>query len=140
MNKENIMELFSFSNSGSGNYLYNSSYKSISEVVDKILILYKLSIDEQEAKVYTYEKIIANSNFAPILKENKELKEINKEQANHLISKDNLSYEDYKSRIDKAIEYIHNNQPVFELSSKQQLQEWFEKEYYVELLNILNGD
>ena len=42
-------------------------------------------------------------------------------------------------RQQKAIEYIHNHQPVFELSSKQQLQEWFEKEYYVELLNILKG-
>ena len=40
----------------------------------------------------------------------------------------------------KAIEYAHNHQPVFELSSKEQIQEWFEKEYYVELLNILQGD
>ena len=47
---------------------------------------------------------------------------------------------DYKQRIDKAIEYIHNHQPVFELSNKEQIQEWFEKEYYIELLNILNGD
>lgn len=41
-------------------------------------------------------------------RENERLKEINKEQANHLISKDNLSYEDYKSRNEKAIEYIGN--------------------------------
>ena len=78
MNKENIMALFRFSNSGSGNYLYNSSYNSISEVVDKILILYKLSTAELESKVYTYEKIIANSNFAPILKENKKSKKESK--------------------------------------------------------------
>lgn len=47
---------------------------------------------------------------------------------------------EYKSRNEKAIEYAHNHQPVFELSSKEQIQEWFEKEYYVELLNILQGD
>lgn len=46
----------------------------------------------------------------------------------------------YIDRVNKAIEYIHNNQPVFELSSKEQLQEWFEKEYYVELLKILKGE
>ena len=45
-----------------------------------------------------------------------------------------------QQRIDKAIEYIHNNRPVFELSSKKQLQEWFEKEYYIELLEILKGE
>ena len=50
-----------------------------------------------------------------------------------------LTYQDYKSRNEKAIEYIHNHQPVFELSNKEQIQEWFEKEYYIELLNILNG-
>lgn len=58
------------------------------------------------------------------------------EEANGLWIK---KYEDYKSRNEKAIEYIHNHQPVFELSSKGQIQKWFEKEYYVELLNILNG-
>ena len=31
------------------------------------IIEYKRKIAELEAKVYTYEKIIANSNFAPIL-------------------------------------------------------------------------
>ena len=44
-----------------------------------------------------------------------------------------------QKRNEKAIEYIHNHQPVFELSSKEQIQEWFEKEYYVNLLNILQG-
>ena len=48
--------------------------------------------------------------------------------------------DDYKSRNEKAIEYIHNNQPVFELSSKEQIQQWFEKEFYVNLLNILKGE
>ena len=31
-------------------------------------------ISRLEAKVYTYEKIIANSNFAPIMRENSEKK------------------------------------------------------------------
>ena len=35
--------------------------------VSNEIIEYKRKIAELEAKVYTYEKIIANSNFAPIL-------------------------------------------------------------------------
>ena len=71
MNKEEIMSLFEFYNNGSGNYLNKTSYKDIETVVDKIIILCKLKNAELEAKVYTYEKIIANSNFKPILKEKK---------------------------------------------------------------------
>ena len=41
--------------------------------------------------------------------------------------------------ISKTIEYIHNHQLVFELSSKEQIQEWFDK-FYAELLNILRGE
>lgn len=71
MNKEEIMNLFEFWDNGSGAYLNRTSYKDIEKVVDEIIILYKLKNAELEAKVYTYEKIIANSNFKPILKENK---------------------------------------------------------------------
>lgn len=78
MNKNEIMNLFEFYNNGSGNYLNKTSYKDIEIVVDKIIILYKLKNAELEAKVYTYEKIIANSNFAPILKENKKSKKESK--------------------------------------------------------------
>lgn len=35
---------------------------------------YKEKISELEAKVYAYEKIIANSNFAPIMRKNNEEK------------------------------------------------------------------
>lgn len=45
---------------------------------------------------------------------------------------------DYKSRIEKAIEYIHNHQLVFELSSKKQIQYWFDM-FYKDLINILSG-
>jgi hypothetical protein len=71
MNKEEIMNLFEFYNDGCVTYLNHTSYKDIETVVDKIIILYKLKNAELEAKVYTYEKIIANSNFKPILKEKK---------------------------------------------------------------------
>ena len=71
MNKEEIMSLFEFYNDGSVKYLKKIYYEDIETVVDKIIILYKLKNAELEAKVYTYEKIIANSNFKPILKEKK---------------------------------------------------------------------
>jgi len=44
----------------------------------------------------------------------------------------------YKSRCEKEIEYIHNHQLVFELSSKKQIQDWFDM-FYKDSLNILNG-
>ena len=71
------------------------------------------------------------------------LKEYQKEHGEHCYPDYDEIYKRYdklQQRIDKAIKYIHNHQPVFELSSKEQIQEWFEKEYYVELLNILQGD
>ena len=67
MDKEEILKLFDFYNNGRGTYLNHSDYNSISKIVDNIIILYKLKNAELEAKVYTYERIIANSNFAPIL-------------------------------------------------------------------------
>ena len=47
-------------------------------------------------------------------------------------------YEDYKSRIEKAVEYIQNHQLVFELSSKKVISQWFDM-FYKDTLNILNG-
>ena len=59
--------------------------KNENEVKDRIDLLisyYQKELEtknaELEAKVYTYEKIIANSNFAPILKENKSHKKESK--------------------------------------------------------------
>lgn len=43
----------------------------------------------------------------------------------------------YKKRCEMAIKYIHEHQLVFELSSKKQIQYWFD-EFYRDLLNILN--
>lgn len=42
------------------------SWSKAQNISDEI-IEYKRKIAELEAKVYTYEKIIANSNFAPII-------------------------------------------------------------------------
>ena len=72
MNKEIIECLFEFTNSGRGAYLINSDKKSIDNVIDKILIKIKLYTAELEAKVYTYEKIIENSNFKAVLNKSKE--------------------------------------------------------------------
>lgn len=47
--------------------------------------------------------------------------------------------DDYKKRIDNAIEYIKNNQPVFSMWNKKQISKWFDEEFYKELLDILNG-
>lgn len=72
MNKEEILKLFQFVNCGSGNCLRYSNYDYISGIVDNIVILHKLKNAELEAKVYTYEKIISNSNFKSVLTKDKE--------------------------------------------------------------------
>jgi len=45
----------------------------------------------------------------------------------------------YKSRIEKAAEYMQNHQLVFRLSNKKQIEEWFD-EFYKNMSNILGGD
>lgn len=72
MNREVISDLFVFSNSGSGSYLLRSDKNYIDNLIDKILIEIKLYTAELEAKVYTYEKIIANSNFKSVLSKDKQ--------------------------------------------------------------------
>lgn len=52
----------------------HTQYVGLDELIEKILTRHRLYVAELEAKVYTYEKIIANSNFAPILKESKNKK------------------------------------------------------------------
>ena len=75
MNKEGIMKFFTFyTDNYNTKKLERSTYSFIDETVDKILALHLMEKAELEAKVYTYEKIIANSNFAPILKESKNKK------------------------------------------------------------------
>ena len=78
------------------------------------------------------------SELAKLGLENERLKE-NAIHNDKVVDKAKWNEMIYKSRCEKAIEYIHNHQLVFELSSKEQIQEWFEKEYYVDLLNILQN-
>ena len=72
MNREVIESLFKFENSGRGAYLIDSDKKHIDEVISKILVEIRLYTAELEAKVYTYEKIIENSNFKAIMNKSKE--------------------------------------------------------------------
>ena len=63
-------------------YHWENHKKELEDKTD-LLILYcqkELSIENAElkAKVYAYEKIIANSNFAPLLKESKSKEAKNK--------------------------------------------------------------
>ena len=84
--------------------------------------------DIQEEQKRLYKRAKENDYY---FKKNNELSSLNTSLRSQ---RDEL-----QNRINKATNYIHNHQPVFELSSKEQIQEWFEKEYYVELLNILQG-
>ena len=55
------------------------------------------------------------------------------------IKEDSLDkLDELENKIYKAIEYIHNNQIVFELSDRKGIQKWFDK-FYKELLDILRG-
>lgn len=76
MNKENITEIFN--NYGKKLYSYDDhkhieiGSDNFNMAVEKLLINYKLEKAELEAKVYTYEKIIANSNFKSVLSKDKQ--------------------------------------------------------------------
>ena len=65
MNKEEILNLFTWDRNDELSYSKRNK-NSIGEVVENIIIKHKLYTSELEAKVYTYEKIIANSNFKAI--------------------------------------------------------------------------
>lgn len=71
MNKEELLTLFR----KYGDDLFRSNYERVIEMilnkVERMKIPYDLKIAELEAKVYTYENVISNSNFKPILKGNK---------------------------------------------------------------------
>lgn len=71
MNREELMCMFEKDVYPYSDCIKHYEIKDFEDIIDKIVIKYKLELSELEAKVYTYEKIIANSNFAPILKGNK---------------------------------------------------------------------
>lgn len=78
MNKEDLMEMFEKDTYSGSDCIKKYRIEAFEDIIEKIVIKHKLLISELEAKVYTYEKIIANSNFAPILKENKNTKKESK--------------------------------------------------------------
>lgn len=46
---------------------------------------------------------------------------------------------EYRSRVDKSLDYMFNNQLVFRLSSKKQIEDWFD-DFYKNILDILRGE
>lgn len=94
---------------------------------------------DENNKVKEDNRELVETNMKLAIK-NKELeKENEKLNAQVGLLDDNRIY--LNNKIDKAIEYVHNHQLVFRLYSIEEIQEWFEKEYYVELLKILeNGE
>ena len=78
MSKEELMSMFEKEVYPNSDYIQHYRVEEFEVIIDKIIIKHKLELSELEAKVYTYEKIIANSNFAPILKENKKSKKESK--------------------------------------------------------------
>lgn len=76
MDKENITNIFN----NYGKKIYSCNQNKHIEIgsdefnmaVEQLLINYKLEKAELEAKVYTYEKIIANSNFKSVLSKDKQ--------------------------------------------------------------------
>lgn len=63
MNKEELMKLFEFDEFEKTRF-YNK--KDMENIIKQVILNHKLYTSELEAKVYTYEKIIANSNFKAI--------------------------------------------------------------------------
>ena len=79
MNKNDIIQIFD--EYGEENRMYPCQ-KSIGlkesnfyMAVDRALTKYRMAVAELEAKIYAYEKIIANSNFKAVLSKDKSKKE-----------------------------------------------------------------
>lgn len=76
MNKEEILELFKKHYDGREYYEYRLRAYDLEGIIETILTKHKLELAESEAKVYTYENIIANSNFKAV--NNKSIDSLNK--------------------------------------------------------------
>lgn len=118
----------------------------IKEILD-IFTKYKDDWYSAEYILKPKQCVILYDYITNLQNKNKELKEENKRifskvNDDELLISNAMNYaeaQDYKSRCEKAIEYIHNHQLVFELSSKKQIQDWFDM-FYKDSLNILNGE
>lgn len=67
MNEEALLELFNEYTKKNSFSIDNIQKIYFKEIIDKILIIYNKEKASLEAKIYTYEKIIASSNFLPVL-------------------------------------------------------------------------
>ena len=116
----------------------NEELKEIMNKFDNILKHYEMDIKfgqlsiESICHLFPNEVISIKDYINDLQNENEDIKKLNK--ANY------LSFIDCNKKRLKAIEYIKNHQPVFELSSKKQISKWFNEEYYINLLKILGGD
>lgn len=71
MTEEELINMFERDNYPYDQYIKHYKIVEFKDIIRTINIKYKLELAELKAKVYTYEKIIANSNFATILVESK---------------------------------------------------------------------
>lgn len=112
----------------------------IDDYVDFIGTEFKPLLDYITNLQKSQETLIKNDNeiITNLQEENNILKE-NAEHNDKVVDKAKWNEMLYKSRIDKAIEYIHNDQLVFRLSSKKQIEDWFD-DFYKDILDILKGE
>lgn len=101
------------------------------KVKHEIFMMYDLAGDKDLIYYEAIQRII--DYIADLEQENERLKTKTKEQSLLLIDYQDMEQklEDYKSRIEKAVEYIKEHS-----SNGEHFMEWFE---CTELLNILNG-
>ena len=81
------------------------------------------------------EKVI---DYIKVLDNNELLQDMNKILRNENTNL-KLEIERLNTIIKEAKDYINNHQLVFELSSKKQIEDWFDM-FYKQLLEILKGD
>ena len=116
----------------------NADYKRLSCDEIKILRDYITNLQQENEKL-KWDKEQLNSLVNSCQDEIRKLKELDE---NYPIEEELAEAyrreEDYKSRIEKTVEYIQNHQLVFELSSKKVISQWFDM-FYKDTLNILNG-
>lgn len=91
------------------------------EILENIInVMEKTNVDEWEI-----DKLVVVLNYINEL-----------ENENRLLT---IREREEHEQISNAIEYIHNNQIVFEFSDRKGIQIWFDK-FYKELLEILRGE
>ena len=70
MSEEELMSMFEKDIFPYENFIKHYKIVEFENIIKRIVTEHKIALAELEAKVYTYEKVIANSNFAPIANSN----------------------------------------------------------------------